>query len=376
MNIFVADPEWGWWIILYFYCGGIAAGAYFVAALIDLTGNEEDRALARLGYWIAFPLVIICGLLLIVDLHRPERFWHMLFKSEVVHQALGEGWPTSGASWRTMSHAFLLKLWSPMSIGAWALLLFGACSFFSWLGSLWPGGRLNRWFNRSVLARGVQLIGGFMGFFVAAYTGSLLTATNQPLWSDSDWIAPLFLASAASTGISTMLLLGHWQRAVAAGAVARLERADFWALALELVIFAVFLASLGAELGLVLKFPHGQLLIVGALLVGVLVPLALHVLLRGASQWRVVTTALFALLGGFVLRYAILTTPPEVLAYATEIPAGSKGLGDGSRIGTDSSVLIRGFSPEEGRTPGGGLGADPGNKPAELQPRSKVFHGD
>src|SRR5262249_8307341 len=28
MNLFVEDPEWGWWIILYFYLGGIAAGAY------------------------------------------------------------------------------------------------------------------------------------------------------------------------------------------------------------------------------------------------------------------------------------------------------------------------------------------------------------
>ena len=34
MNLFVADPHWGWWIILYFYLGGIAAGAYFTATLI------------------------------------------------------------------------------------------------------------------------------------------------------------------------------------------------------------------------------------------------------------------------------------------------------------------------------------------------------
>ena len=30
MNLFVADPEWGWWIIRYFFLGGIAAGAYFM----------------------------------------------------------------------------------------------------------------------------------------------------------------------------------------------------------------------------------------------------------------------------------------------------------------------------------------------------------
>ena len=29
MNLFVADPDWGGWIVCYFFLGGIAAGAYF-----------------------------------------------------------------------------------------------------------------------------------------------------------------------------------------------------------------------------------------------------------------------------------------------------------------------------------------------------------
>ena len=64
--------------------------------------SERERELARIGYWIAFPLVLLCGLFLTVDLNKPDRFWHMLFKSEIVHQALAEGWPGSAASWRTM----------------------------------------------------------------------------------------------------------------------------------------------------------------------------------------------------------------------------------------------------------------------------------
>ena len=43
MNLFVADPEWGGWIIAYFYLGGIAAGSYFVATLIEWFGRDEDR---------------------------------------------------------------------------------------------------------------------------------------------------------------------------------------------------------------------------------------------------------------------------------------------------------------------------------------------
>jgi formate-dependent nitrite reductase membrane component NrfD len=46
-----------------------------------------------------------------------------------------------------------------------------------------------------------------VGFFVAAYTGVLLAASNQPLWSDTRLLGALFLASAATTGTALMLLL-------------------------------------------------------------------------------------------------------------------------------------------------------------------------
>ena len=49
-------PDWGWLIVFYFFFGGLAGGCYFLAALIDLFGRPEDRPLARLGYYIAFPL--------------------------------------------------------------------------------------------------------------------------------------------------------------------------------------------------------------------------------------------------------------------------------------------------------------------------------
>src|SRR5438309_3403020 len=188
MDLFVADPEWHWWIILYFFLGGIAAGAYFTATLIDFVGDTRDREIARVGYWIAFPLVVLCGLFLTVDLNKPDRFWHMLLKSEIVREAMGQGWPGSAQSWQTMSHALIWKYWSPMSVGAWALLLFGVCSFLSFLASLWPDGSLAQLLRHGIFGRALQLVGSAVGFFIAAYTGSLLSATNQPLWSDTVWL--------------------------------------------------------------------------------------------------------------------------------------------------------------------------------------------
>jgi len=43
-----------------------------------------------------------------------------------------------------MTEALLLKPWSPMSVGAWGLVLFGSFSFLSFLAGLGPHGRLAR----------------------------------------------------------------------------------------------------------------------------------------------------------------------------------------------------------------------------------------
>jgi len=79
MRITVA-PEWAWWLVWYFFLGGLAAGLYFMAALIELVGSERDRAMAKVAYYGAFPLAVVCGMLIILDLGRPERFWHMLIQ--------------------------------------------------------------------------------------------------------------------------------------------------------------------------------------------------------------------------------------------------------------------------------------------------------
>jgi formate-dependent nitrite reductase membrane component NrfD len=369
MNLFVADPGWGWWIILYFFFGGIAAGAHFSSTLIDLFGHEADRNLARIGYRIALVVICLCGLFLTVDLGRPERFWHMLFKSEVVHQALEQGWPQSGRSWSVMGRAVIFKPWSPMSVGAWALLVFGMCSFLSCLGSLYPTGRLAHLLRFSILGRCLQVVGSLVGFFVASYTGALLTATNQPVWSDSVWIAPLFLTSASSTGLAAILIVAQRNRSISPEALSRLERADLWALALELVLLAIFLLSLGTLLRPLLHiYPIGPF-IFGTLFLGILAPFVIHLRSLGARPQHAVTAAVLALVGGFMLRYAVVTAAPAILVRSS-IFAGTHPW---ERLAEGGTTLVNGISPEDGRKPGGGPGADPGNRGTKLEPRSKVF---
>jgi formate-dependent nitrite reductase membrane component NrfD len=290
----VADPEWGWWIILYFFFGGIAAGAYFISTLIDLVGHERDRPIAKLGYYIAAPLVAICGILLIVDLGRPERFWHMMIQSNT-------GWP-------------MFKYWSPMSAGVWALLVFGVFSGASFVGTLAEDGRFGlgrfsdfaRWLHQGPVGILFQLIGTLAGFFIASYTGVLLTAGNVPIWSDSSLIGALFLASAASTGIAMLLLLLHvWHRAPH-DSVVNLERTDRWAMLLELVLLIAFVLSLGDLAPALLSSIYGILLLLGTLLAGVILPLLLSWRPRLLGSSSTVVAAVLALVGGLILRYAIV----------------------------------------------------------------------
>lgn len=295
----VAHPEWGWWVVVYFFLGGIAAGAYFIGALIDLFGHERDRGISRVAYYLAFPLVAICGILLIVDLARPERFWHMIIQNQTF-------WP-------------MFKYWSPMSIGAWALLLFGGFSFASFVGELAVNNRfgLGRFsglaerLHRGPLGILFELGGAAVGFFIAAYTGALLTATNQPIWSDSNWIAALFLSSAASTGIATLLLILSFRREAPRDSIANLERTDRWAMLLELVALLAFLASLGALLPALLASSYGILLLLGTLLAGILIPLVLSWRPLFGARTTVVAAAL-VLVGGFILRYAVVMSGQEL----------------------------------------------------------------
>jgi formate-dependent nitrite reductase membrane component NrfD len=295
----VASPEWNWLVILYFFFGGIAAGAYFIGTLVDLLGEERDRPIAKVAFYIAAPLVALCGILLILDLERPERFWHMIIESNT-------GLPS-------------FKYWSPMSVGAWALLLFGLFSGASFVGTLAEDGkfglggfsRLAQWLHRGPIGILFQLAGTAVGFFIASYTGALLTATNQPFWSDTSLIGALFLASAASTGIATILLLLGLRR-VPAESVANLERTDRWAMILELVLLIAFVASLGGLAPAFVSSTYGILLLVGTLALGVIVPLVISWRTHPLGAYSTAIAAVLALVGGFILRYAIVMAGQHV----------------------------------------------------------------
>jgi protein NrfD len=293
-TFFSGAPHWTWFIIPYFFIGGLAGGAYFLAAILEWFGRPDDRPVVRTGYDVAAVGAIVSGLLLTIDLGRPLRFWHMLFQSDNLP-------------------GIIFKPWSPISFGAWAILLFGLFSVLSALGARAEEGRLRNPVLRAVgtavqgraLAKVVAAVGGLFGFFVAGYTGVLLSVTNRPIWADSPWLGALFVASGASTGAATLILLAPG-RGATARSLAWLSDFDFKALIVELLILVVFIASLWPIRHVWVSF-WGLLLLVGVVGAGIVAPLRLHANPARAARW--------VLLGGFLLRVTTLLASEGIEHY-------------------------------------------------------------
>jgi formate-dependent nitrite reductase membrane component NrfD len=206
-----------------------------------------------------------------------------------------------------------------MSVGSWGLSAFGAFSFVSFLGVLAEDRRfgLGRWSGLATrLGRGwfatlFQLGGSLAGFFLGAYTGTLLSASNQPVWADTTWLSALFLASAASTGIAATLLLAPWLgEAPAPDSVRRLARLDRFAIVLEIAMLAAFALSLGGfARDAFFRWP-GVLVPAFVLPVGLLAPLILHRI--GRPQFLQLAPAL-VLIGGLALRAAVVLIPSSLV---------------------------------------------------------------
>jgi protein NrfD len=297
-TLFTAPPHWHWLIIFYFFIGGLAGGCFFLAALIDLFGRPEDRPIARLGYYIAFPAVVISGLLLIADLFVPSRFWHMLIEAKTLRP--------------------MFKLYSPMSVGSWALLVFGGFALLAFLAALAEAGRLRwPWLMRArppgLLGTVVAIVGGLFAFFVAGYTGVLLAVTNRPIWADTPLLGLSFLVSAASTSAALLILLVPRRWWTLPG-VHALRRFDAIVLVIELIALVALIASLGSMARAWLN-AWGALLFVGVVVLGILIPLVLH--LRGRPVGGDLATpvaAALVLVGGFIFRVVIVLSAQGIRA--------------------------------------------------------------
>src|SRR5579875_2590844 len=186
---FVRPPHWEWYILAYFFLGGLTGGSYVLATMLRLWGSSRDEAVARVGFLIAFPLLLVCPILLSLDLGQPARFWHMLINT------------TPGRT------GVIFKYWSPMSVGSWILLIYGLFTFVLFLEVLALDGRIRGGLGQALTGalsggggRVFNVVGALLGAYIASYTGVLLSVSNQPIWSDTWALGGRFSGGSAGTG--------------------------------------------------------------------------------------------------------------------------------------------------------------------------------
>jgi formate-dependent nitrite reductase membrane component NrfD len=279
--------HWRWEIAWYFFLGGMGAGSALLAELADHGDDPNDAALVRTGRYAAMAAAAASGLLLTKDLGRPERFLNMLR---------------------------IVKLKSPMSVGAWSLVIFSATSGLAFLDQArrdgWFGLHIARFFPRRLRDVAQILSAGLM----ASYTGVLISATAIPVWfTGRRHIPAIFVCSAISTAcaLNSALLALHGEHA---STIAKLERLEAVAAGTEALLLFDFERRAGDLGDALFTGATGKSLKTRTLALGIAVPLLLNLPSifskrpHGGtlSGLRTLVAAGLTLAGGFALRESML----------------------------------------------------------------------
>jgi formate-dependent nitrite reductase membrane component NrfD len=272
-------PFWKWQIALYFFFEGISAGSYVLCSVAHLTHNRRYDSIVRTGRYLSFITMLPGPPLLIADLGRPERFHHML------------------------------RIWkktSPMNHGAWALT---AYSLFSTLqvALIWPASRLPfgkkllRFLVRLLPERLVSALGLPFALMLLSYPGVLLETTANPLWSHSNFLGPLFAASAMSNAAAALRLLNVLSKDQ--DFLHRLSRFEEISTAAEAAALGLYVATARKAARPLFTGKQSKLFLIGAVGLGIIAPSILR--RSGSSVLRNVVAPLLTLAGGAALKWAI-----------------------------------------------------------------------
>jgi formate-dependent nitrite reductase membrane component NrfD len=282
---------WGWQISVYLFLGGLAAGIMFFSALMLLRDKDEEAPFSVNGLSLLGPVVLSLGMAtLFLDLS------HKLFV------------------WRFYT---TFQATSPMSYGAWILVLFYPVAIFQVMSTFRKGYPvLGNWVsNVPLLASFLDLAERYrrliawlaipIALGLGIYTGILLSALSaRPFWN-TGLLGPLFLVSGLSTGAALTALISrrHSERRL-------LTRIDAGLIVVEVMIVALLLINLTT--GSKPQLDAAAMLMGGSytawfwgvfVALGLLVPLVLEYFeIRGSTRSLVMLAPVLVLLGGYVLR--------------------------------------------------------------------------
>ncbi len=291
------DPHlelWHWPISLHLFLGGLSAGIRFFAAPPTLF-NKEDKYPGTVKWaTIIPPIALSVGLLaLLYDL---SHIWY---------------------AWRLF---VTFRITSPMSWGAWTLMLVTPLSF------LWTLSYFKEYFPRWNWEKGVLGLAGKVIDFtnehkraiawtlipatllLGIYTGILLSAFNaRPLWNNSI-LGPLFLTSGLSTGAAAIIMMAR----------SATERQLFSKIDLLLITVELFLIIhmiMGMLAGSQVQLEAVQLLLGGeftvafwvfVVILGLAFPAILEIFELVGFKVPAAVPASLVLIGGLVFRFIMV----------------------------------------------------------------------
>lgn len=289
-NLHHIDPNleiWGFPIAFYLFLGGLAAGILFFASIAVLLEKEDKLPATARWAPLIVPLLLTVGLLaLVVDLSHKLYVWQLYLT---------------------------IRLESPMSWGAWVLLIVTPISFlwaFADLRKLFPNLDWKFSFlykiesfirdNRKIIAWALIPLCIILGI----YTGILLSAFNaRPLWN-STILGPLFLISGLSTAAAAIILCSksHYETAL-------FSKIDVILIIIEigLIIHLIMGYYAGTEMqveavNILINGELSTMFFVFFIFLGLIVPLVIEVFELLGTKIPVFIPALLVLIGGLVFR--------------------------------------------------------------------------
>lgn len=209
------EPIWSGIIACYLFLGGLGGGAFASSAFLAWR-HPEAVNMRKLGHIIA-PIVVIVGLVLLMfdakaGLHNPLRF------------AL-----------------LLTNFGSVMTWGVVILAAFVVVALVALLLDILKK-RVPMW---------LEIVGAVLGICVAIYTGCLLGVNKTfPLWNNA-LLPILFLVSAVSTGMASVLLAGVVRHADEFNRVGVFKKFHFCFPVIEMLLVAslMFVTVTNSEAG-------------------------------------------------------------------------------------------------------------------------------
>lgn len=174
--------SWGLYIANFTFMVGVAAGGVMMVIPAYLYHDKKMHDVVIVGEILAIAAIVMCLLFVVVDLGRPERFWHMI-------PGVGRfNWPMS------------MLTWDVIVLNGYLLLNLHVCGYLMYMRFL--GREPNKtWYVPFVL------LSIFWAISIHTVTAFLYCGLGgRPFWNTA-LLAPRFLASAFVAGPCFILII-------------------------------------------------------------------------------------------------------------------------------------------------------------------------